>query len=635
MLYHIPFQICGLILVTLILIMFFRHKTLHRTNEVAFSVLLLSVFLCITMDIASIFVLRIQNDIPPIFTHFICKFYLLTIIEVSYALLVYTFVEIYHRQEKLLQLFILYLFPLLTGTWIYITNPIYCYININNREIYTYGICVNATYIITFLYLLICLFYIVHFRSQISPKHRSSILFFIFSWTGAALIQFFHNEWLLVGFAMSLCIVFMYLNLENPEENLDPESGAFNPHAFAAYLPYLEQGGSTYSTITIMIDHYQLILETFGYRNYKRLFHKIAAFLSQQEGGRVFRSAESNFSLIFEQKEDMTKALAVIRQRFTKPWQIPSLTIDLSVSICYMPDSQVISSIGNSYDLIRGLITEKYKMGTYSLSCIDSNTLEQKLAVEKTIKALHTALTQHTIKIFYQPIYSIEKNRYTCAEALICVPDREGHYISPDFLIPLADENGMILELSENIFEQVCSFIHKNDLIAREIEYIEIHLSVIQCMKESLAKDLKQIMDRYEVPYSMINLKIKEMSALHTEKTLLPNMKILRELGVSFSLGDYTKGYNTLNCISKLPIQIVKLDKRMVWDYFENTENISAMHLFLTIMNQLGLKVVAEGSETQEQLQEMLRLKIDYVQGYFFSKPLSEKNILEALDKQF
>ena len=125
------------------------------------------------------------------------------------------------------------------------------------------------------------------------------------------------------------------------------------------------------------------------------------------------------------------------------------------------------------------------------------------------------------------------------------------------------------------------------------------------------------------------------MSALHTEKTLLPNMKILRELGVSFSLGDYTKGYNTLNCISKLPIQIVKLDKRMVWDYFENTENISAMHLFLTIMNQLGLKVVAEGIETQEQLQEMLRLKIDYVQGYFFSKPLSEKNILEALDKQF
>ncbi len=633
MIYHIPFQICGLILVTLILIMFFCHKTLHRTNEVAFSVLLLSVFLCITMDITSIFILQNQHKIPSILTHFICKFYLFTIIGVSYALFAYTLVEIYHRQEKLLQLFILYLLPLLTATWIYITNPIYSYIN--DREIYTYGICVNITYAITFLYLLICLGYVLYFRSQINRNCLFSILFFVFSWIGAALLQFLHNEWLLVGFAMSVGIVFMYLRLENPDENLDLESGAFNPHAFATYLPYLDQGGSTYSTITITINHYQFILEAFGYQNYKRLLREIVIFLSLQEGGRVFRSAESDFSIVFEQTEDMSKALAVIRQRFTEPWHISSLMIDLSVSICYMPDSQVISSIGNSYDLIRGFITEKHKMGKYTLNCIDSNTLERKLVIEKTIKALHTALAQHTVQIFYQPIYSTEKNRYTCAEALIYIPDTEGHYISPDFLIPLVEQNGIIMELGKNVFEQVCSFIHKNDLIAREIEYIEIHLSIIECMKESLAADLKQIMDRYEIPYSMINLKIKEMSAIHTEKTLLPNMKKLRELGVSFSLGDYTRGYNTLSCISKLPIQIVKLDKRMVWDYFEDTDNVAAMNLFLTIMAQLGLKVVAEGIETQEQLQEMLRLKIDYVQGYFFSKPLSERDILDALDKQF
>ncbi len=633
MIHHIPFQICGLVLVTMILILFFRHKTLHRTNEVAFSVLLLSVFFCIIMDIASVFAIQNQSKIPLLLTHFICKFYLFTIISVSYAMLVYTLIEIYHRQEKLLQLFILYLFPLLTGTWIYITNPIYSYIT--EREIYTYGICVNATYVIALLYLLICLFYVLHFRSQISQNRRFPILFFIFSWMGTAFIQFLHNGWLLVGFSMSLCIAFMYLKLENPDENLDLESGAFNPHAFATYLPYLEEGGTTYSVITITIEHYRYILETFGYQNYKLLLHKIVIFLSEQKGARVFRSTESNFSVVFEQKEEMNKALAAIRQRFTTPWQIPSLTIELSISICYIPDSQVLSSIGNSYDLIRGFITEKYQMGNYTLNCIDSNTLEQKFTVEKTIKALRTALDQHTLEVFYQPIYSTEKNRYTCAEALISVPNTKGHYISPDFLLPITDQNEMILELGENVFEQVCSFIHKNDLIAREIEYIEIHLSAIQCMKESLAEDLQRIMDLYEVPYSMINLKIKEIAAIHSAKTLLPNMEKLHKLGVTFSLDDYTKGYYTFDCIGKLPIQMIKLDKRMVWDYFENTETTAAIHLFLSVMLQLGLKVVAEGIETQEQLQEMLRLKIDYVQGYFFSKPLSEKDILDALDKQF
>lgn len=633
MIYHIPFQICGLILVSIILIMFFCHKTLHRTNEVAFSVLLLSIFFCIITDIASIFALQNQNKIPLLLTHFICKFYLFTIISVAYTLLVYTLIEIYHKQEKLLQLFILYLLPLLTGTWIYIINPIYSYIN--DREIYTYGICVNATYIIAFLYLLICLAYILHFRSQISRNHLFSILFFIFSWMGTALIQFLHNGWLVVGFSMSLCITFMYLNLKNPEENLDLESGVFNSHAFATYLPYLEQGGTTYSTITITIEHYHLILNTFGYQNYKLLFCEIAAFLSQLEGGRVFRSAESDFSIVFEQKEAMSKALATIRQRFTKPWQIPSLAIQLTTNICYMPDSQVLSSIGNSYDFIRGFITENYKTGKHSLSCIDSNTLEQKFSIEKAIKALRSALEHHTIQVFYQPIYSIEKKRYTCAEALICVPDTEGHYISTDSLLPIVDQNEMILELGKNVFEQVCSFIHKNDLIAREIEYIEIHLSAIQCMKETLAQDLKQIMDHYEIPYSMINLKINEMTVIHSEETLYPNMKALHELGVTFSLNNYTKEYHTLNYISKLPIQIIKLDKRMIWDYFENKGNTATMQLFLTIMIHSGIKVIAEGIETQEQLQEILRLKIDYVQGYFFSKPLSERDILVALDKQF
>lgn len=633
MLYDISFQICGLTLVTLILILFFHHKTLRRINEVAFSVLLFSVFFCIIMDIASIIALRSQSRIHPLLAHFICKFYLLTIIGVAYTLLVYILIEIYHKQEKLLQLFFVYLLPMLTGTWIFITNPIYSYID--DREVYTCGICVDTAYIITFLYLLICLAYVLYFRSQINRNHLFSILFFLLFWMGTVLIQFLHNEWRMISFAMSLCITFMYLKLENPEENLDLESGAFNSHAFATYLPYLEQGGTTYSTITITIDHTLFILETFGYQNFKLLLHEIASFLSQQEGGRVFRSAESDFSIIFEEKETMRKALAAIRQRFTKPWKIPSLTIELTASICYMPDSQVLSSIGNSYDFIRSFITEKYKTGTYSLSCIDSNTLEQKLILEQKIKALRNALDHNTIQVFYQPIYSTEKSRYTCAEALISIPDTKEHYISPDFLLSIADQNGMIVELGKNVFEQVCSFIQKNDLMAREIEYIEIHLSVIQCMEETLSQDLKQIMDRYKIPYSMINLKIKEITAIRFEKTLLPNIKTLHEMGMTFSLSSHIIGYQTLNCISKLPIQIVKLNKQIMWDYFENREHFAAINLFLSVITQLGIKVVAEGIETQGQLQKTLRLKIDYVQGYYFSKPLSERDILAALDKQF
>jgi len=613
--------------------MFFRHKTLHRTNEVAFSVLLLSVFLCIIMDISSIVALCNQDKLPSIITHFICKFYLFTIIDVAYALLIYTLIEIYRKQEKLLQLFILYLFPLLAGVWIYITNPIYSYMNV--KEIYTYGICVNATYCIAAIYLIICLGYTTHFYKQINHNRLVSIRFLIISWIGTACIQFLHNEWLLVGFAMSVAMVFMYLKLENPDENLDQTSGVFNSHAFATYLPYLEQGGSTYSAITIIIDEYHFIVETFGYKTSSLLFREIAAFLSAQEGGRVFRSAESDFSLIFEQEESMDKALATIRQRFTEPWNISSLTIELSISICYMPDSRILSSTDDSYELIRYFIAESRRMGKHALTCIDSNALARKLSFDKAEKTLTYALSKNMIQIFYQPIYSTEKNCYTCAKAFIQISDEDGQLISPDFFIPIAEQNGLMIQLGESVFEQVCSFIHENDLVARGIEYIGINLSVIQCMKESLAQDLKQIMDHYSVPYSMINLEITETAAIHSKKILLSNMEALHTLGTTFTLEHYGSGNCSINDMVALPIQLAKLDKWLIWSYFKNKKIATAMNFSVSILHQLGLKLIAEGIETQEQLQEMLRLKIDYVQGYYFSKPLCEKDFLNALDKQF
>jgi len=585
------------------------------------------------MDISSIIALRNQDRLPPMLTSFICKFYLLMIIGVAYILLNYTLIEIYHKQEKLLRLFMFYLFPLLTGIWIYVTNPIYSYVN--GRDLYTYGICVNSTYGISVFYLLTCMGYLLYFRKQINRNRFSSILFLIVAWMITALIQFLHNEWLLVGFAMALSMTYMYIKLENPDENLDRASGAFNSHAFATYLPYLEQGGWTYSTITIIIDDYRFLIETFGYKNTKILYHEIASFLMEQEGGRAFRSAESDFSLIFKQKEQMEKALKNIHQRFAKPWQIASLNIKLAISICYMPDSQVLLNGGESYELIRYFIMENYKAEKCAVTCIDSNAIDQKLEMDKAEKALCDALSNQTIQVFYQPIYSVEKSRYTCAEALVRIPDGKGNFLSPDFFVPIAEQNGMIIQLGETVFEQVCSFIHEYDLPKKGLEYIEVNLSVVQCMKESLAEDLKQIMDRYEVPYSMINLEITETAAIHSEKILLSNMAALRNMGVSFSLDDYGSGYCNLNYIVGLPVQIVKLDKQLVWSYFENKKAVVAMDFSVSMMQKLGLKLVAEGIETRQHLQKMIQLKIDYVQGYYFSKPLSEKEFLHELEQQY
>ena len=218
------------------------------------------------------------------------------------------------------------------------------------------------------------------------------------------------------------------------------------------------------------------------------------------------------------------------------------------------------------------------------------------------------------------------------AEALARMVGTDGKLIMPMKFIPVAEETGLIEKLGERVFEKTCECIKQNDLRNKGIDYVEINLSVTQCENPLLSTKFQEIISNHSVSPDEINLEITESSTLRSKKVLLKNMNELMRYGCSFSLDDFGTGESNLNYIVDMPVKLVKFDRSMVQEYFKNEKAKLVMSATVKMIKELSLKIVAEGIETEEQVNEIKNLEIDYIQGYYYSKPLSESDFIKFMD---
>jgi EAL domain-containing protein (putative c-di-GMP-specific phosphodiesterase class I) len=250
--------------------------------------------------------------------------------------------------------------------------------------------------------------------------------------------------------------------------------------------------------------------------------------------------------------------------------------------------------------------------------------VEERRRWAQMFKTIVDALKEDRVEVFYQPIYSVEKDHFASAEALVRIRNKDGSIVPPGQFISVAEETGLVDQLGERVFEKVCQFIQKERIWRFEIEYIEVNLSVRQCESHTLAERYQAIMEQYEVKPSMINLEVTESASIRSRNILMQNMHKLIEYGVSFSLDDFGNGESNLNYIVEMPVEIVKFDRDMTKSYFENSKGKLVMETATRMILDLGLKIVSEGVETDVQLESMKKLGVQYIQGYYFSKPLSQ-----------
>ena len=261
------------------------------------------------------------------------------------------------------------------------------------------------------------------------------------------------------------------------------------------------------------------------------------------------------------------------------------------------------------------------KLGVEKIVFYDQSMKEQLLESIQMIKAFPDALEKKEFQVFYQPKINTMTSQMNGAEALIRWKTKK-ELISPARFIPLFEKNGSICQLDFYVLEQVCKDIR--NWIDRGLSpvCISVNFSKMHFKNNNLAQDIEQVVDAYKIPHDLIEIEITESVYEKTKDNLKSVLKMLKEKGFSTSIDDFGSGYSSLNLLSQLDFQVLKLDKAFLDSGIEDLKVKNVVDSVITMAKKLEMRVVAEGVERREELEMLKELSCDSIQGYYFDRPI-------------
>jgi len=555
----------------------------------------------------------------------ICKTYLASLVLVGLAGLLYECSGVYERQKK-------FIWVTMVGTGIAIVYIIViaCLpINISKhgRIVYTEGPSVLMTYLGTCSFLVANFILTIRKRRQANPRRTQVVLMWLGIWFAAAVVQFLNNELLLVGYAGAVGILIIFLRQENPEYMADHVTGLYNQDALLLYARKLYNMDREFSVLSIWFN-LGISRADDGERE-QAVMVEFARRLPRLPGTRVFKMAEDEVWMVFDELSQVDNTIEQIKVFIESGRK--EIGAMAQVEYTYMPSSLLADDYQEMVHLLQYARWKNQDHTVSNFRQVDKEFVVQMKQEKAMELMLEQAMAEERIEVFYQPIYSTREHRFVSAEALVRMRDTEGKLVPPAAFISVAERNGKILQLGEIVFDKVCRFFTEQHLEQYGLHYIEVNLSVVQCSYKQLADDYISIMEKYRINPGYINLEITESASMSAKKTLLGNMQRLMEYGVHFSLDDFGTGQSNLNYIVDMPVDIVKFDREMSQAFFRDEKAQYVMNAAMQMIHGMQLKIVSEGIEEEEQYRKMAQLGIDYIQGYYFSKPLPETEFVDFM----
>lgn len=628
---NIQVQCCGVVVLILIWYFSLRKRPLGLETVKLFLVTLGMNSFCILMDIISIVAICSRDQISGFLLAFICKTYVLSLIWVGYFELLYSSADFMQVRAERIKRNRIYTVLVLTATFLIYLLPIHYYQQ--GSIVYTYGPSCIAAYVFALLFVMVTLYQVGIRGKKMNPKRRRAILVWVIIWILAAVTQFLNARLLLVGFASVLGMVILFFELENPEANLDRETGAYNAHALGEYTKMLYDKQEAFSAILLSWDDTMLVTNGNRIIQVDLTLQGIVRYVEKIQDVIIFKTLERELVLFTADELRMQEVFQDVKNHIETVWQ-GKMGDGQNVPICYvmLPNSLMLRNVEELIRILRHFRTSRGENSEENSILLDEMKIGQYMEREETDQLIRSAIEEDRIEVFYQPIYSTQQERFVSAEALVRIRDLDGSIISPGRFIPIAEKNGLISQIGEIVFRKVCDFIQSNQLREQYgIKYLEVNLSVRQCENPQLADNYIRIMEQYDLDPSCINLEITESASIRTRTNLLENMRKLMDYGVKFSLDDFGNGESNLNYIVDMPVSIVKFDRDMSQAYFANQKAKFVMEASMRMIHDMELEIVSEGVETKEQMDTIAALGIEYIQGYYFSKPLPGEEFLEFI----
>lgn len=413
----------------------------------------------------------------------------------------------------------------------------------------------------------------------------------------------------------------------------DTLTGIYNKEFFLSKAQNLIKNGEAgqYDIICSDIERFKLVNELFGEDTGDDLLKYIAQYYTVVIGkeGVCGRIGSDKFACILPHREDYTPEEFEGYSDAIDAY-LPALRIKLRFGVYKRAESSV--SAATICD--RALTAANSIRGKYGehFAYYDEN-LDRALKTEQLIlESMNDAVVNEEFLIYYQPKYSLETRRIIGAEALVRWQHPKNGLISPGDFIPLFEKSGFITDLDRYVWERVLSDMSRWQLEGKRPLPISVNMSRADIYDPFLTATLTDLTKKYSVPPSLFHLEITESAYMQDSFQLIQVVSELKALGFPIEMDDFGNGYSSLNMLSELPLNILKLDSGFIRNQTADAKKEQILSVILSLAEKMGLPVVAEGVETTFQEESLKKMGCPYAQGYLYAKPMPGEEFERFID---
>lgn len=419
------------------------------------------------------------------------------------------------------------------------------------------------------------------------------------------------------------------------QENNDLLTGLYNrmrcKQDLERYIRVTEDTGGEGALLSIDLDDFKNINDGLGHQYGDILLKSISNSLQHIAGveNNCYRMGGDEFIIILTHHNYymLQEILEEIRLMFTKPWMLKGTDYycTMSMGVVRFPTD------GNTVeDLIK-----KADIALYEAKCAGKNRIEfyndsaeaasfKRLDLEKNMRNATLNAFQE-FEVYYQPVVDVTKEGNPCigAEALIRWNSRELGFITPTEFIPLAEYLGLINPIGDFVLREACKSCKSWNDAGHDFK-VNVNLSVVQLLQNDIVDKVRAVLEETGIEPKNLNLEVTESLAVNDMNRMKSILSDIKSLGVKVALDDFGTGYSSLNHIREMPIDIIKIDRCFIIDIGKDEFSDAFVRMVAELANAIHVKVCVEGVETQEQLDALLKTKIQLIQGYYFGKPMQK-----------
>lgn len=461
-------------------------------------------------------------------------------------------------------------------------------------------------------------------------RKRSIAVCFFLAMSGVIIQLFYMNfrvEVLLESVGFSGALLF----IENEDDRKDVELNAYNS---AAFLVDMKATLKNHIPVQIMIVRGIRFDKTantvvYGKMNRDVIIRSVSDYLGTVVKQHYIyylghgRFAVALYGFTDEKSQQLAKK---VLSRFGAAWKINGTDIFLSVRILLVRMPERAKNAEEVIYIAECPIPERVQE-----RIIDGKSLDWVIRRAAVEKAVTNGLEHGSFEVYYQPTYNIDKTLHG-AEALLRMNNEKMGLIYPDEFIPIAEQLGIIDRIDEFVLKEVCRFIYTGIPEKNGMTCINVNLSVQECMKEGFAEHISSVVEAESVPKNMINFEITESVAAKDYTHLAEVIDRLKKEGFRFSIDDYGTGYSNMTSLFSLGVDIIKIDKSILWNSEKSVHGMTLLVTLIEMIHKMDKRALMEGVETESQINILKKLGCDYMQGYYFSKPIARDDFIKLIE---